>query len=147
MDIYAPQNPIIERLEQRLKAVYKLREIYSDSTLASIEADAVQAPSIAVVPGTYVIKQIDVDTGDVIVETRWYIVPITHPANDRGRATRARDLAGELVVDIIRSLSAWVPANEFGPLMLRRVLPPRHLKSKVFIPTEFGAVTTIDPNG
>lgn len=147
MDIYAPQSPIIERLEQRLKTRFRLREIYSDSSLADLAEDAVQAPALAVVPGSFQIIDVDADSGDTLLETRWLVVPIVRPANDRGRGTRARDAAGELVVEMIRALSAWKPADGFNPLLLRRVYPPRHLKSKVFIPIEFGSVTTIDPYG
>ena len=144
MDLYAPSNAIISRLDQRLKARYGLREIYSDASLADVTADAIQTPAIAVVPAPFQIRDHDNDSGATLLETRWQVVAIDRAANDRGRATRARDTAGELVVEIIRHLSAWSPGAGHGVLMLRQVQPPRHVSGKVFIPLVFGSSTTIE---
>lgn len=143
-DLYAPSNAIIQRLEEQLKARYGLREIYSDATLADITADAILTPAIAVTPAAFVVRDVDVESGSTIIETRWQVVAIDRAHNDRGRATRARDVASELVVEIIRHLSAWQPDPAAGPLMLRQVPPPRHAKGKVFIPLVFGSNTRID---
>lgn len=144
MDIYAPSNAIITRIEERVKAPLGLREIYSDASLADITADAILAPAVAVTPAAFQVKDVDNDSGNTLIETRWQVVAVTRAANDRGRATRARDEAGAIVVEIIRHLSAWSPATGFTPLMLRQVPPPRYVREKVFIPLVFGSFTTIE---
>jgi hypothetical protein len=144
MSLYAPLNAIAARLEDRLQVAHELREVYTDSTLADVTVDAVLAPSIAVVPAPFVIRDVDAESGDTLLEARYQVTAITRAANDRGRATRARTDADALAVEIIRHLSAWSPGAGFGPLMLRAVPGLRESKGKVFVPLTFGAVTRIE---
>lgn len=143
MDIYAPSPAIIQRIEERVRPLVGLREVYSDASLADVTADAVQTPAVAVITAPFVVRDVDLESGDTLIETRWQLVVITRAGNDRGRATRARDEAGIIAVELIRHLSAWSPAAGFGALMLRQVPHPIHAKAKAFTPLLFGASTTI----
>lgn len=143
MDLYAPQTAIIERLNEKLQP-FELREVYSDTTLDNIYADTIQAPSVAVVPAPFVILEIDNSLGSTLIETRWQVVPVERAHNDRGRGTRAQGRINTLVVETIRHLSAWSPAEGFGVLMLRAVPPRRSVKGKLFTPLVFGSSATIE---
>lgn len=134
---------MINRLDQTLKAPFNLREIYTDVSLQGVVASAVQAPAIALVPMPFNIVDVDHAAGSTMIETRWQVVAVLRSFNDQGRATRAADEGGQLVVEIIRQLSNWSPAPGFERLLLRSVQTRQHVKQKLFIPLVFGSATTI----
>jgi hypothetical protein len=139
--LYEPEAGILQRLEDRLKATLKLREVIAEVDLANLTAGNIAAPSLALIASPAVVK--DADLHSVLIETRWTVVSVARSYND-SRADQARDEVGRMSLEVIRNLIGWSPAAGFGPLMLRQIPSRRFTQSRVFAPLVLGSATSID---
>ena len=143
-DLYLPESALIDRINDRVKGLFNLREVYSEGSLAGVTNGHVAAPAVAVIAAPLRIVDSNVECGEITVETRWTLVAISRAYNDLNRSNRARDEVGRIAVELIRHVSGWSPAAGFSLLVLRD--PGRRIfaGNKVYAPLTFGTTTTIN---
>lgn len=141
-NFYAAETPIIERL----KDVLELRDVISQADTSTLPVANAPDESIAVIYNDFRVNESDDEDYSIILQQRWFVVPMVRNVADMRSGKAALDRAGELHLRVIQILNGWRPTPEHGPLHLSAPGARRFYDNKsgmAYAPALFETLITI----